>query len=377
MYLVDAWRILMCMHSGQWRLGHRPALDGLRGIAIGLVLLAHTFPGEFVNGGSVGVTVFFALSGFLITSLLIEERASTGRLSLRRFYIRRGRRLLPALIAYLTFWTVLAVAGWSAYQVKPGEVIAALFYFSNWVMAVGGGLWQPYGITWSLAIEEQFYLLWPLTFLLARRWPRLPLVTAAAGVVVAVVLRLVLWDNGKGAWEVYYRSDTRMDSLLIGCLVALVVHRTGARGVDPRVGWIGVGGLGVLLAWQSDAVKYLAEPFAASVAACTIIMSVLVGGSHWLEWSPLRWLGQRSYALYLWHYPILAMVWADMLPLWAGLVLSFVAAELSWWLIERPFRRTRQPVATSSVAESDDSPTQLRTGPRVGVAATVAQPAGQ
>ena len=339
MYLRPVWRILDRMHSGGiWRLGHRPALDGLRGIAILLVVVAHAAPDAGIAPGGLGVTMFFALSGFLITSLLLEEHAARGRVSFAGFYKRRVRRLMPALVVYLAVWFTLSVLG-IGFVVEFGEVLVALFYMTNWQMAAWGAA-QPIGITWSLSIEEQFYLLWPLTFLLAKRWPRLPMVVALAGITYSLGLRAVLWSAGASSWSLYYRSDARMDSILIGCLFAIAVH----RGFRPAQRWLtplGLLVLAVFLYGHGMTLQVVGEPFLVPVATCAIIASVLAGRSRWLEQPVLRWFGRRSYALYLWHYPLAALAWKGEMPMWFAIGLALALAETSWWLVERPFSKRR------------------------------------
>lgn len=329
----------MAKPLGEWSLGRRPGLDGVRGIAILMVLVGHVFPHRFANGGAAGVTVFFALSGFLITSLLLEEFRGTRDISFKRFYERRARRLLPALVVYLAAWTLLSASHVGPYRVAPGEVIAALLYFMNWVMAHGIAVSHPMGITWSLSVEEQFYLLWPLAFLLARRWPRAPLTIAVLGVVYALATRVATW-GGPAAGSIYYRTDTRMDSLMVGCLLAIAVHH---RGLPRRLSGLATAStvvLMVLFLAHGEQLKLVLEPFLVAVAACGLIAACLVHEIRWLAWAPLRWFGKRSYALYLWHYPLVVLAWDDIreIPMWLAVGLALIAAELSWWLVERPFR---------------------------------------
>lgn len=360
------------MHSGSgWRLGHRPALDGLRGIAILLVIAGHTalLPGV---SGPTGVTVFFALSGFLITSLLLEEHTSTGRISWRRFYTRRARRLGPALAAYLGISAALTIAGVWWWNFPLYEYLPPLLYIQNWQMVIAGGAPHVTSITWSLSIEEQFYLLWPLAFLLARRWRPALWVIATAGVVTAIVLRLILWDGGAGQWRIYYGTDTRMDCLLLGCLLALATHRYSPK--LPSWAWIpGAAVAGSVYAIGADVHLWL--PVIVGAGTCLTIAATLSGGAQWLAWSPLRWFGRRSYALYLWHYPLVYMLAREnhVIPMWLAVTASLTLAEASWWLVERPFKAKRQasgcvtvPAVSSTVPpETHDTEEKFMSAPDV------------
>ena len=218
-------------------LGYRPWLDGLRGVAISTVFIHHIqhflyqggpmFGWLFLPSGSLGVDVFFVLSGFLITTLLLEEHTATHTINLEKFYIRRALRLLPALLVLLTFTVLFArqflplnEASWTM-----NLSIIALFYTTNWALAfVAGSDWL--GHLWSLAVEEQFYVIWPfaLALLLRSGLRKRRLVLLLSSLIILVCLhRSLLVSPGVNPLRIYFGSDTRADSLLIGCLVAMLV----------------------------------------------------------------------------------------------------------------------------------------------------------
>jgi peptidoglycan/LPS O-acetylase OafA/YrhL len=209
-------------------LGHRPELDGMRGISILLVLMLH-LGFSFVRGGFLGVDIFFVLSGFLITSLLVQEANTRGTISLKKFYIRRVLRLGPAVAAFMLGTGIYALLflNHEAARLTYQGILLTLSYVSNWVFAFNESVKVgPLGITWSLAIEEQFYLLWPLLLILLlklrmrRRMISLLIVLA----IVAIALhRKILMEGGARIERMYYATDTRADALLIGCLVALLL----------------------------------------------------------------------------------------------------------------------------------------------------------
>jgi peptidoglycan/LPS O-acetylase OafA/YrhL len=341
------------MDSGErWRLGHRPGLDGLRGVAIGLVLVCHLtqkwWPAAI---GAVGVTLFFTLSGFLITSLLLEQ-GDRGRLSLAAFYGRRARRLFPALAM------LVAVTGSLTIVTGIGSVAAVgwvLVYGANWFSAASGAT-GLLGHTWSLAIEEQFYLVWPLVLIAMRRWRHGPLIAACAGVVVSVTLRFVLWDSGAGVMRVSFGSDTRADSLLVGCAVAILLHSGVRLRVSGRVAVLAAAALVPLVAlsatpWVGVLVIETVVPWVAGVVLLHALSS-----PAWATGPVLRWLGQRSYGIYLWNWPILLSVstiaGASPLVLVAATLAGLGVAELSWRYVERPFLsdRTGPAVAPQTAA---------------------------
>jgi peptidoglycan/LPS O-acetylase OafA/YrhL len=350
-------------------LPHLPALDGLRGLAVAGVLMFHA---THLKGGFLGVDLFFTLSGFLITTLLLTEHARTGRISLKSFWGRRARRLFPAVIALL-----LAVAGYTAIWGRPSDYpgvrwdgITALFYLANWRSILSGnGYWDqfkpksPFDHLWSLSIEEQFYVLWPLVVALCLwkfrgRLRPLAIVTVGAmwGSVVAMVF---MHTNGDDPNRVYMGTDTRIASILAGAVVAILVARFPQRmGSQPRRNdVIGVAALGVLLAswFVIDGVKaeWLYEGGLFGHAMLTALVIGIAYGrrggvlARVLAIAPLRWLGRVSYGLYLWHWPVYwAMNPARMgitgWPLTAvRLAVSCVIAEVSYRVIEAPIRHGR------------------------------------
>ena len=214
-----------------FNLGYRPALDGLRGVAVLAVMVYHS---GLIRGGFLGVDVFFTLSGFLITTLLLEEYARTGTLAIGRFYIRRALRLLPALVAFLIFWggVILTRIPSEYWSVLGGYLLGVLGYVANWLYIY----WRPLGVfshTWSLAIEEQFYLVWPVLLFLLLRWVR------RAPWIVAGLLAAAA---GSLAWRLALAlvADVSVLTRLLGhgypCRWAL--DRCGGRGVAPPSWWL-------------------------------------------------------------------------------------------------------------------------------------------
>jgi peptidoglycan/LPS O-acetylase OafA/YrhL len=331
-----------------WRLGRRPGLDGLRGVAILLVLAGHVLTfgtGRPSNAGNAGVSLFFALSGFLITSLIVE-RVDGGRMSLPRFYRDRGLRLIPALLFLLLVCQLLEVAGVSVLEVNQ---LPILLDYANWV-AAGRGHLGAFNHTWSLSVEEQFYLVWPILLVWSMRWRRGPAVIATTGIVVSTVLRFALALGPGGLPRVYYGSDTQAAGLLIGCLLAWAAHR-GLREVRPP-GWMVTGGTLALFLWLFDGSSVNAcilVPTVVPVIAFGLIWAACTMSGGWLTSPVLRYLGARSYGLYLWHYPAIYAVRIGIGQSLVGTLLAvavaFVAAELSWRVIERPLVSLRHRVA--------------------------------
>lgn len=343
-------------------------LDGLRTVAVVLVIVYHVDP-DLVPGGSVGVDVFFTLSGFVITRLLVAEYARTGRVALGAFYRRRWRRLGPAMLVMCAVTTVLSVA--FPLPLFDGAWVTAALAAASVVNLVRAGEPGPYSDlttslahTWSLGVEEQFYLAWPLLLLVLLRHmtARAVLGWVAALCVLPVLWRTVLWDP-TAAHRIYNGPDTRADQLLVGALLAVVLARL--RADDPRLAllrrWAGrlcgpaLALLG-LIAWQIpitgasgwNPVWYTVGFLATAVVSATVVAALDLCPRSWpsrlLSTSTSAWVGRNlSYGMYLWHYPVIRLlsdlgVHGDrLLP--AGLAATVVAAYASYVLVERPLLR--------------------------------------
>ena len=329
----------------RWHLGHRPALDGLRGVAILLVVAAHAHIPFLGNGGPVGVGMFFALSGFLITGLLLEERDRTGQIGFRAFYVRRLRRLAPALLALLAVVAVArAILG--PWVIDWSVLPAVLLYVGNWLPINGVDL-GALGHTWSLSVEEQFYVVWPLVVAaLATR--RRVVVAAATLAVASYLVRWWLLLDGEVGLRVPLGSDTVAVALLLGA-VTVGLRMRGGPGRSSRVLLVIAGaGLAGMLFVGTLWYLILGLPMVAAFTCLALWSATGDGGAAVLEASWLRWLGERSYGLYLWHAPILWAMSAHYELPWPVLVLvgvpvSLLLAEASYRWIETPFR-SRRPV---------------------------------
>jgi peptidoglycan/LPS O-acetylase OafA/YrhL len=336
-------------------LGYRPALDGLRACAVLPVLLFHGGAPGF-GWGWVGVDLFFVLSGYLITRILLQEQAATGRIDLLGFYRRRALRLLPALAllcaAFLVYAAVIGVA-WHGAR----EVLVVTFYVGNWTRAFGLGLPQYLGHTWSLAIEEQFYMLWPLLMIALAAGARVPSALRVVAIMIVAVAgwRILLHLWGAHPDRLYNGSDTRADALLVGAALALVLAlpaRAARLAALARYAWLPavvvIVALPALLPWDHR-LMLLGGYSMLALAAAIILTAALDDGpsARRLGDPRLVWIGQRSYGLYLWHYPImLAARTQFQVPEGVTLTLievagAFLCATLSYRFIERPLLARR------------------------------------
>jgi peptidoglycan/LPS O-acetylase OafA/YrhL len=330
--------------NGSWVLGHRPALDGLRGVAIVMVLLGHARVPHVGTLAGAGVILFFALSGYLITALLLEEIATAGRVSFRAFYVRRARRLLPALLALVVVVFIARVI-LGPWVVEWWVVVPVLLYFANWVPLFGVDL-GALGATWTLSVEEQFYLLWPLLVAaMVRR--KVIMVVAALLALGSLMMRWWLATSGAGVQRLMLGSDTVAFAILVG-VVAVTVRAGGGPGRSRP--WVVAAALVVLLSatfLDMPTLMTVAFPVLAVAGAVALFASTGAGGVWFLEGRVIRWFGSRSYGIYLWHAPILAaMAYHYWLP-WQVLVVigvpvSLLLAELSYRYVEAPFRARRK-----------------------------------
>ncbi|WP_084106156.1 acyltransferase family protein [Demequina sp. NBRC 110056] len=357
---------------------YRPGLDGIRAIAVVGVILFHAGI-TWMPGGLMGVGVFFTLSGFLITSILLGSWERRGNLDLAHFWLRRARRLLPALVVMLVV-VVAATALTRPEHLHAAihEAFAGLLYMANWDTITSDQSYfdrfsdpTPFDHLWSLAVEEQFYILWPLILLgLLTLFKGGYRRTAVATGALAAGSFLLLWaiaEPGFDNTRAYEGTDTRAGGLLIGAIVAIAMRaRAGGGGTGDgrhlahqreRAPWplevLGVAGLGVIV-WlmvtveEYDLSLYSWGLLALSFATVAVVATASYARS-WLGsvlgWEPLRWIGERSYGIYLWHLPVLVALPIELfgglswLRLAVVLAITIALAEASWRWLEDPIRR--------------------------------------
>jgi peptidoglycan/LPS O-acetylase OafA/YrhL len=347
-----------------------PGLDGLRAIAVGAVVAYHVGLG-WAQGGLLGVGVFFTLSGYLITDLLLGQQEITDKLQLTDFWLRRARRLLPALfvmLAVVTAWVTLLDR--SQLPAIRGAVVASAGYVSNWWLIAQHSSYfaqfgppSPLGHLWSLAVEEQFYLIWPwllwLGLRLRRKHPGTDTRLAAATLLLAAasaVTMALLYRPGYDPTRVYEGTDTRAFALLIGSALAFVWPSRHLRGeITEGARWVldgaGFAGLVVfaVLVWRTSeysAFLYRGGMVLLALGTALMVASTASPASRFgriLGRQPLRWLGVRSYGIYLWHFPIIVLTTPadgrDTLARGALQVAATIGcAALSWRYLEEPIR---------------------------------------
>jgi peptidoglycan/LPS O-acetylase OafA/YrhL len=334
-----------------------PTLDGWRAVAILSVVMHHAVTSFYASEtdyyghslaiyGAFGVDIFFALSGLLITKLLLDESQETGGISLRGFYIRRAFRILPP---YMLLLGGITIAGlWKS----RAEIVGCLLFFRNYVPDASVGRWTQH--LWSLAVEEHFYLLWPGLLVLCgvKRGK-----TVAAGLAIGVGAWRMIESQLAARWvdvQPHFRTDLRLDALLWGCAVAFLLHDEGERQKFARQfgGWIwaaaAMAAVGCVVFYSMLTSMWLA-----------VLLPILLAGtvvhpgwriSRALDWKPLAWIGRISYSLYLWHQVMIWPGWEHPQHFWlrgpGNVIASFALATLSYYVVEKPLQRTGRHVAT-------------------------------
>lgn len=348
--------------------GYIPGLDGVRALAVTAVIAYHLFPG-LVRGGFLGVDVFFVLSGFLITTLLLREDRKNNYINLKAFWQRRLRRLIPALVALILVVVPVALAINRDLLVGVRrQVLGALTFSTNWLEIAHGSSYfdqttpNLFKNFWSLAIEEQFYLFWPLLMLvvlaLLPGWRSR--VALAAGLALGSAGLMMVLYNGTNATTVYYGTHTHLFGIAIGIGLAFLwadgslLGRAHWRQFSAWYGWAALALLLVFMLILPDTGPwaYVGGMFLASLLAVVLIASMLVPGSVLAmmgEWRVPRWIGTRSYGLYLWHWPILVMVGvaypvafgsvAYLLRSLVAVALTAAICEVSYHYLETPVRK--------------------------------------
>jgi peptidoglycan/LPS O-acetylase OafA/YrhL len=364
--------------------GHVPALDGVRGVAVIAVLLFHGGV-SWAKGGFLGVDAFFVLSGLLITSLLLDEAGRTGRIDLGHFWSRRARRLLPALFALVAaagvYGAVLAPRG--SLEGLRRDALATLFYVANWrFIQAGANYFEATAApsvlrhTWSLAIEEQFYAVWPLVmFAIARVKGAARLgataVVAGLGALASVVAMWLLFHPGQDTSRAYYGTDSRVQVVLTGALLAAVVaavrrRPAGLSVIGGRVLGVAAGAatalfVAAVVTVQGTETRLFRGGFLLVAVAVAILLAHIVlvpagWSSRALSWTPLRAIGIVSYGLYLWHWPVYLVLtkgrtgFEGPVLLGAKLAATAVLALASYYAVELPIRRGALPGMQAVVA---------------------------
>jgi peptidoglycan/LPS O-acetylase OafA/YrhL len=341
------------------RLGHVPVLDAIRGIAILLVLTVHVH--HVLPGGVLGVDLFFVLSGFLITSLLLSEWSGHGRISLKAFYRRRALRLLPALVVVLAVVSIGLAVTADDFGGQFTWVLLSLGYVVNVASIVNGDIGAPsLQHMWSLSQEEQFYLVWPLVLLVALRRRVDPVRIAAllaAFAIGLVIYRVFLALAYASPGRLLYSPESRSVGIVLGCLAGVLFSYGLVRNVSP---WLAasmlVPAVGAVAVFDLESrwdVVVLVPIFC--IAATIVLLACVLQPAWWfarlVDCAWLRGLGRISYGLYLWHWPLYyAFGWA------LGLPLAIAVATVSYRYVEQPFLRRRYQTATAPRRKSTISP---------------------
>lgn len=374
-HVADAAASTATSRATRWRLGiaqthpgFRSDIEGLRAVAVVAVIFNHLF--GWPSGGFAGVDIFFVISGFLITGLLLKEHQTEGRISISSFYRRRIRRIIPAatLVLVATCAATYLIFNIGRSRSVNVDAIWAFFFAANWHQALVGadyfqadGLISPLQHYWSLAVEEQFYLAWPLLLIAMLGWSdrsRLTadgarrFVTVAMAVIVAGSLAYALWDTSVRSSFAYYSTASRAWELGVGALIALLTSRLAIlpRSIRSAMALSGLGAVAASFIVLGNDSPVPAPGAVLPVLGAAAIVASGIGGEAtgtWLLTNPVSgYLGRISYSLYLWHLPAIVVLAAffkagDPIYLGVAICLTFMLAAASFHLIENPIRRSR------------------------------------
>ncbi|MBC1494002.1 acetyltransferase [Listeria welshimeri] len=346
-----------------------PSIDGLRALAV-IAVIAYHLNFSWAKGGFIGVDIFFVLSGYLITNILLTQWEKNQTLQLKQFWLRRFRRLIPAAYVMIVVVVIFSVLFHSEILKNlRGDAIASFFYVSNWWFIFHNvsyfdsfGMPSPLKNLWSLAIEEQFYLIWPVFLLVFLRWvknPKLLLKIVIGLGLLSAIWMTILYVPGTDPSRVYYGTDTRLFDLLSGCALAFVWPFNRLSPNIPKrskaalniAGTISILFFFLITALVSEYQPFLYRGGLLFVAIMGVVMIATIAHpasylSKIFSFKPLRWIGTRSYGIYLWHYPIITLttpvleigqpsIWRSILQVAA----TFIIAELSFRYIETPIRK--------------------------------------
>ncbi|MBC1971303.1 acetyltransferase [Listeria welshimeri] len=346
-----------------------PSIDGLRALAV-IAVIAYHLNFSWAKGGFIGVDIFFVLSGYLITNILLTQWEKNQTLQLKHFWLRRFRRLIPAAYVMIVVVVIFSVLFHSEILKNlRGDAIASFFYVSNWWFIFHNvsyfdsfGMPSPLKNLWSLAIEEQFYLIWPVFLLVFLRWvknPKLLLKIVIGLGLLSAIWMTILYVPGTDPSRVYYGTDTRLFDLLSGCALAFVWPFNRLSPNIPKrskaalniAGTISILFFFLITALVSEYQPFLYRGGLLFVAIMGVVMIATIAHpasylSKIFSFKPIRWIGTRSYGIYLWHYPIITLttpvleigqpsIWRSILQVAA----TFIIAELSFRYIETPIRK--------------------------------------
>ncbi|MDK4081179.1 acyltransferase family protein [Staphylococcus pseudintermedius] len=347
---------------------YMPGLDGVRAVAVIAIIIYHLNP-QWLSGGFLGVDTFFVISGYLITSLLLTEYHNTGKIELMSFWLRRVKRLIPAVIFLVMGVIVLSLIFMpTEIQKVRADSIAAIFYVSNWWYIMQNVDYfeqfavQPLKHLWSLAIEEQFYLVFPIVLLsllsFIRRLKSIRIIFLIL-LVISMIAMMVLYVPNENVARVYFGTDTRIQTLLMGVLLALVwppfqLKAKVNRQMRTMIDTAGVVGLAILFICfkfvsETNSILYYGGFFLISTVTLLVIASSVHPSGYFAKFlgnKVFTFIGSRSYSLYLWHYPIIVLIHHQFVqgqipPLVyvVEILLMVLMAEFSYKFIEQPFRK--------------------------------------